>query len=87
MSWSARVALEVDRALAVAPWGGIGGGFAAVWIGACIGSVGGLLAWGLLAAGLGLMRLDDEISSTALVCGAGGGALLGIYVAVRLVRR
>lgn len=84
----ARVAASYEKAKPqVAPgFQGAGGKAAAVWLGACCGSLLGLAVSGSLAVGLGFKKLSDEAGGLWFGLGVLLGAAAGIAIAWRLTQ-
>lgn len=84
----ARVAASHEKAKPqVAPgFQGLGGKAAAVWLGACCGSLIGLAVSGSLAVGLKFQKLSDDAGGPWFVLGILFGAAAGIAISLRLTQ-
>ncbi len=68
-------------------WTGLGGRVAASWLGACCGSLLGLVASGLLALALGVVKMSDSAKSAWFFGGMLAGLAVGVPLAWRLLLR
>ena len=66
---------------------GVGGRFAAVWLGLCVGAISGIALFGMGKLLLRVGSIDDPVGTLDLLLGAGGGAAGGVWLALRLTTR